>query len=185
MGNSRPTMSSCIDVVVVVDPFSSGRYLVHELQQLRWPMVAVQSSQDLASFWLDQHDPKLFLKTINHESLAKTVAILDSEFSVVSVLAGSEPGVLLCEDLQEHYNTAGNAAATKHWRRDKHAQQERLREAGVRAVAQIYTADVEEILTWQKQWGTWPIIVKPTMSGGTDGVYWCHNEADVRHAHEK
>jgi len=174
----------CPKIIVVVDPYSSGRYLVHELQQLRWPMVAVQSSQDLASFWLEQHDPALYLKTIPHESLEKTIAAL-REFDVVGVLAGSEPGVLLSEDLQEYFKVAGNPAATKHWRRDKHAQQERLREAGVRAVAQTYSADVDELLTWQRQWGTWPIIVKPTMSGGTDGVYWCYDEADVRLAHEK
>ena len=28
----------------------------------------------------------------------------------------------------------------------------------------------------------WPIIVKPAMSGGTDGVFWCHSFEDVEAA---
>lgn len=61
--------------------------------------------------------------------------------------------------------------------------QERLREVGVRAVRQMYSNELDELLQWQEEWGQWPIIVKPTMSGGTDGVYWCHNSDDVRAAH--
>eukprot|EP00929_Paragymnodinium_shiwhaense_P071283 TRINITY_DN3624_c0_g2_i1.p1 TRINITY_DN3624_c0_g2~~TRINITY_DN3624_c0_g2_i1.p1 ORF type:complete len:491 (+),score=89.83 TRINITY_DN3624_c0_g2_i1:75-1547(+) len=168
-------------VVVIVDPYSSGRYLVQELQAQRWAMVGVQSTQQLADFWLQQYDPSMFLKTIRHETLDETVAQL-SDFDVAAVLAGSEPGVLLTEDLADHFRLPGNAAATKEWRRDKYPQQERLREVGVRAIHQIHTADIDECLKWQEKWGQWPIIVKPTMSGGTDGVYWCHNAEDVRTA---
>lgn len=169
-------------VAVIVDPYSSGQYLVHELRQQQWAMVGVQSSQDLAGFWLAQYDGSLFVKTVRHESLEKTVAEL-SEYEVVTVLPGSEPGVTLCEELQDTLGLPGNGAATAEWRRHKHAQQERLREVGVRAVQQLFSDDVEEILAWQQQWGTWPVIVKPAMSGGTDGVYWCHSAADVRAAH--
>lgn len=31
------------EVVVVVDPYSSGKYLVQELMDQHWPMVAIQS----------------------------------------------------------------------------------------------------------------------------------------------
>jgi biotin carboxylase len=144
-------------------------------------MVGIQSSQDLASFWLEQYDASLFVKTIKHESLSSTLAAL-VEFKVEAVMAGSEPGVLLTEDLQDALSLPGNGAATKEWRRDKYAMQERLRELGIRAVHQLYSSDLDEILAWQAQWGKWPIIVKPSMSGGTDGVYWCHSTADVKRA---
>lgn len=60
--------------------------------------------------------------------------------------------------------------------------QERLREVGIRAARQLYSSDVDEVLAWPKQWGKWPVIVKPSMSGGTDAVYWCHCADDVREA---
>ena len=41
----------------------------------------------------------------------------------------------------------------------------------MRAVKQFYSGDLGEILAWREQWGKWPVIVKPAMSGGTDGVY--------------
>jgi len=60
--------------------------------------------------------------------------------------------------------------------------QERLREVDLRAIRQTFAADVEEALRWQETWGRWPVIVKPSMSGGMDGVHWCHSAADVRAA---
>jgi len=169
-------------VVVIVDPYSSGRYLVAEIKNQLWKMVCVQSSQDLADFWLGQHEPENFIETIKHETLESTVAAL-SAYDVAAAIPGSEPGVLLAEDLQEALNLQGNGASTKDWRRNKYNQQERLREVGVRAIRQLYSSDVNEMLQWQEQWGAWPIIVKPSMSGGTDGVYWCHSKADVEEAH--
>jgi biotin carboxylase len=171
-------------VVVIVDPYSSGRYLVQELQQQQWPIVGIQSSFDLADFWLAQYDESLFVKTVRHSTLEQTLLELQ-EFNVAAVLPGSEPGVLLAEDLQDSLKLPGNGAATKAWRRDKHPMQERLREVGLRAIHQLYSDKVEDILEWQGRWGKWPIIIKPAMSGGADGVYWCHGPDDVRLAYDE
>lgn len=177
-------MSCKQKVVVIVDPYSSGRYLVQELQQQQWPMVGIQSSFELADFWLAQYDADLFVKTVRHENLQQTLKEL-GDFEVVSVMPGSEPGVLLAEDLQDQLGLVGNGSATKEWRRDKYPMQERVRECGLRAIHQIYSDSVDEILKWQAQWGRWPIIVKPAMSGGADGVYWCHGAEDVRRAYRE
>merc|ERR1719326_2737352 len=170
-------------VVAVVDPYSSGRFILDELKAQQWPIVGIQSSQELAGFWLAQFDPALFVKTISHKSLAETLDEL-KEFDVAAVMPGSEPGVLLAEELQDSLSLPGNGSATKEWRRHKFNMQERLREMGIRAIHQLFSSDIDEILAWQAQWGKWPIIVKPAMSGGTDGVHWCHSEEDVRRAHE-
>mmetsp|Transcript_46432 Transcript_46432/g.110642 ORF Transcript_46432/g.110642 Transcript_46432/m.110642 type:complete len:491 (-) Transcript_46432:442-1914(-) len=169
-------------VVVMVDPYSSGMYMLQELQSQQWPIIGIQSSQDLASFWLAQYDPKLFVHNIQHNSLSKTLEELEP-FDVAAVLAGSEPGVMLAEDLADSLGLPCNGAATKEWRRNKYAQQERLRECGIRAIEQLYSGDIDEILAWRQNWGQWPVIVKPAMSGGTDGVYWCHCDEDIRLAH--
>eukprot|EP00397_Hematodinium_sp_SG-2012_P007338 GEMP01007382.1.p1 GENE.GEMP01007382.1~~GEMP01007382.1.p1 ORF type:complete len:473 (+),score=123.93 GEMP01007382.1:42-1460(+) len=170
--------------VVIVDPYSSGMYLVQEFQTQQFPMIGIQSSQHLAEFWLEQYDESLFAKNIKHESLEMTVAQL-KEFNVIAILAGSEPGVQVAEELQSAMGVLGNDAKTTHLRRHKYNMQERLREVGLRAVRQIFAATPEECLAWQKQWNKWPIIIKPAMSGGTDGVYWCHTEDDCRLAFDK
>ncbi|CAD7965782.1 unnamed protein product [Amoebophrya sp. A25] len=168
-------------VVVVVDPYSSGKYLVQELKDQGWPMVAIQSALELAPFWLQQLEPDHFVETFAHTTIEETLKKLE-KYNVKAVTPGSEPGVFLSEDLQEALRlTAVNGSATKEWRRHKYAMQERLREVGVRAVRQIYAKDAAEALEWHKEknMGQWPIIVKPAMSGGTDGVYWCHSPEDV------
>ena len=54
-------------VVVIVDPYSSGKYLVDELKYRQWPMVSVQSSMELADFWLAQLVPDNFVENIVHD----------------------------------------------------------------------------------------------------------------------
>jgi len=163
---------------VIVDPYSSGIYLVQEFRSQGIRLIGVQSSQELAQFWLDQYDESLFEETIKHESMEKTIAAL-KEYNIVACIPGSEPGVYLSEDIQEELQLKKrNGADTKDWRRHKFHQQARLHECGIRSIRQTYAATVEECLAWQRQWGKWPIIVKPAESGGTDGVYWCHCEED-------
>ena len=166
------------DVCIVVDGYSSGRFLIEELHTQEWDLVGIQSSLDLADFWLTQFDKSMYVHTIQHKTLKETVAELDG-FNVKAVFAGSEPGVILSEELQDHFGIPGNGSETTMWRREKFDMQERLRDCGVRAIRQCESGDVEELICWQKQWGVWPVIIKPPMSGGTDGVYWCHNEQDV------
>jgi len=173
-------------VVVVVDPYSSGKYLVQELKEQCWNMVAVQSSLDLAEFWLEQLDQDQFISVVQHKDLATTMRELEA-FEVMAVTPGSEPGVFLAEDIQESLKLEKrNGGDTVKWRRHKFDMQERLREVGVRAVRQVFAKDVGEVMEWHagNNMGLWPIIVKPAMSGGTDGVFWCHCEEDVRLAFE-
>jgi len=163
---------------VIVDPYSSGLFLVDDLRQQGYPLIGVQSSQELADFWLKQFDESLFVHTIKHESLETTIKAL-REFNVVVCIAGSEPGVYLAEDIQEELKLEKrNGADTKTWRRNKLHQQARLRDCGIRSIRQTFAATVEECLEWQKQWAKWPIIIKPAEGGGNDGVNWCHNEQD-------
>jgi len=167
---------------VIVDPYSSGFYLVQEFRQQGVPLIGVQSSKNLADFWLQQYDESLFVRTIRHESMEKTLGIL-KEYNVVGCIPGCEPGVYLSEDIQEGLQLPNrNGAETKNWRRHKYHQTERLHECGIRGIRQTFAANAEECLAWQKQWNKWPIIVKPAESGGTDGVFWCHNAEDCRTA---
>lgn len=170
--------------VVVVDPYSSGMYVVQELQLQQVPMIGVQSSQEMSQFWLDQYDETLFEYTIKHETLEKTVAELQ-KFNVAAVIPGSEPGVFVAEELQKGMGVLGNDPATSNWRRHKYHMQERLRELGLRAIRQTFAGSVEECLEWQKKWNKWPIIIKPALSAGTVGLYWCNNAADCKVAFAK
>lgn len=176
-------------VVVVVDPYSSGRILVQELFDEQYPIVAVRSSSELPEFWLNQM-PKsdYFVHTTTFRDGESMVKELEETkgYKVLAVFAGSEPGVIVAEALQDAFKVRGNGSDTSMYRRSKYAMHERLREVGLRAARQISASKVEDCLAWQKDvHGKWPIILKPALSAGTTGLYWCHNEEDVRRAFDE
>ena len=173
-------------VVVVVDPYSTGRYLVEELRSRSIPMVAVRSSLDLAEFWLKNLQPEYFLDVIDHkEDDMKQTLFLLSKYDVKHVVPGSEPGVMVADELADALGCPWNGGDTKEWRRNKNDMQERIRSQGLRAIGQIYSDDLNEMKSWCEQYGEWPVVVKPAMSGGCDGVTFCHNFGDVQKAVEE
>ena len=63
-------------------------------------------------------------------------------------------------------------------RRDKKVQQELVKAAGIRSVRQAAGktfTDVEEFLKTE----SYPVVLKPTDSAGTDGVKLCHDFEEV------
>lgn len=219
------TVDFSVHVVVVVDPFSSGRYLVSELLNRGESLVAVQSSQSLPSFLtggLDSDrealecgqkgrflaifdhtddnednlecDAKLrlpdekkdvddsqFIKASTHFTLQ---CIKQSGFNIKAVVAGSEPGVELAEQMQAALNLPfRNSVRTSMLRRDKYPMQEALRQANLRAIKQKFAQSPEEVFKWMSESDMeFPIILKPAMGAGTEGVCKCDDLQDVAQA---
>jgi len=82
--------------VAIVDPYSSGRFLVTEFAAEGCRVVCVQTSRDLAPFWLEQHVDAHFFAVVRHDTLKGTAEALAAH-GVAVVVAGSEPRVLLAE----------------------------------------------------------------------------------------
>jgi biotin carboxylase len=61
--------------------------------------------------------------------------------------------------------------------------QERLRECGVPAADQFRSGDLDELLDWAVKRNDWPVVAKPICSSGSDGVFFCQGEEDLRAAH--
>ena len=55
--SGKKVMTADLDVVVVVNPYSSGRFLVTELRRQGIPVVGIQSSVDLPISWT-KHVPE-------------------------------------------------------------------------------------------------------------------------------
>jgi biotin carboxylase len=183
--DNHPCFEACETspgVVVIVDPYSSGLFLVQELMKEQVKMVAVQSSDSLSECWKQQLHREYFLDVIEPMELEKQLVKL-SKYNVLAVLPGSEPGVMLAEELADVLALPCNGAKTKDWRRHKFAQQERLREVGLRSIKEISSADLEETLEWSRQ--NYPVVIKPAMSGGMDGVCFCRTDEHVREAYRE
>jgi len=215
---------SNVAVVVVVDPFSSGRYLVSELLKRGERLVAVQSSSSLPPFLSaallpdrealrmgqtgrfmaifdhidddgdldycgelrmpDDRKDAFDIEFVTNSAYATLKSIRDAGFHVRAVVAGSEPGVELAEQLQAALGfSERNSVRTSLLRRDKYSMQEALRKADLRAIKQKFVNSPEEVLNWMNEAGMmFPIILKPAMGAGTEGVCKCETLDDVTYA---
>jgi len=173
---------------IVVDPYSSGRYLLYELEP-RMAIICVRSSLILGSFFLKAYDKnkEYFSATVDHQSLQQVVdEIRALPYNIVGVFAGSEPGVELADQLAEALAMpASNPTALIDARKDKAAMQERLRECGVPAADQIKSGILTELLSWAQQRNCWPVVAKPTGSSGSDGIFFCKSCDDIKDAHSE
>uniref|UniRef100_A0A7R9ZEV6 ATP-grasp domain-containing protein n=1 Tax=Pseudictyota dubia TaxID=2749911 RepID=A0A7R9ZEV6_9STRA len=64
-------------------------------------------------------------------------------------------------------------------RRDKKVQQDLVRDAGLRAVRQAAGSNLEEVEPFLRN-ESYPVVVKPVESAGSDGVQLCHTYDEAR-----
>lgn len=181
MGADR-TAKRYAGAAVVVDAYSTGAKLAPRFAAAGLPVVHVQSSPQMPDFYLRAFRAEDFVENVVHEGdLEATVARLaghDPAFVVV----GSEPGVPLADALSERLGLPSNGTALSQARRDKHAMATALRDAGLRAVEELKTADPAAAAEWARERDQWPVVVKPLDSAGTDGVSLCEDSAAVEAA---
>jgi len=114
-------------------------------------------------------------------SLEDTVTLVKAAcgtLTIVACLAGGEAGVDLADALSEKLGLLTNGTEIPN-RRDKKIQQELIKKAGMRSVRQAggpEFSDVEPFLRKE----SYPVVVKPTESAGSDGVKLCHNFEEAK-----
>jgi hypothetical protein len=167
-------------VAVLVDAYAAGGHLAPAFERAGADCVHVQSTPSLIETW-PALDLSVYDATVVHEDIDKTVAVL-SDYPVVCVVAGHEPGVLLADELSEAMGLPTNGARTARRRRNKYEMIEALQRAGLHCARQFKSRDAEEIADWARRAGPYPFVVKPLESAGTDGVHICHDTDQVLRA---
>mmetsp|Transcript_65709 Transcript_65709/g.137352 ORF Transcript_65709/g.137352 Transcript_65709/m.137352 type:complete len:571 (+) Transcript_65709:208-1920(+) len=176
------------EYVVVVDPYSSGRFLVDELRKRGWPLLAVRSSLAIDEALLSTWNPASFEASFVHVQghLEDTLAKLKHLHRPIrAVLAGSEPGVELTDELASALGLRGNdpSRPRPNCRWDKYEMHEQLAASGIRALKQRRCESPQEAASFAAELKSWPIVVKPkTSHGGGGGVHLCGDETALREA---
>ncbi|MGC5365702.1 ATP-grasp domain-containing protein [Streptomyces sp. DT24] len=173
-------MSRSKPVAVLVDAYTSGKYLPPEFNTLGAEVVHVQSTPELMPS-MPAPDLTTYLENIVHQDVGTTVKLL-SEYEPVCVLAGQEPGVTLADTLSERLDVPTNGTLRSEARRDKYQMIETLRAAGLRCANQFKSGEVERLVDWAQQTADYPVVVKPLKSAAGDGVFVCADADDVRTA---
>lgn len=192
-------MSTTQKAVLVVTPYSTGCCVALEMQRRGYAIVALWINGFAEE--MKTHVPLSCAKELRYvceideqESMEKTIEEIhqktsDANLEIVACLAGGEAGVDTADELSEAMGLLSNgtlrgANGEILNRRDKKVQQELLRAAGMRSVRQAGSdkfEDVEEFLRTE----SYPIVLKPTESAGSDGVKLCPNFDEAKeHFHQ-
>eukprot|EP00928_Gymnodinium_smaydae_P053370 TRINITY_DN37378_c0_g1_i1.p1 TRINITY_DN37378_c0_g1~~TRINITY_DN37378_c0_g1_i1.p1 ORF type:complete len:575 (+),score=128.48 TRINITY_DN37378_c0_g1_i1:66-1727(+) len=179
------TIGAKAEVVAVVDPYGSGRFLVDELLQRGWPVIAVRSSLTLPRHLMSTWNPTPFESIIvHHGDVAETAKKLKSGLPVRALAAGCEAGVALADELAAALDLSCNDPQLSRCRLDRGLQHERLRERGLRccrhlrcdspeeAVAALKNADEQSEAKDVAALASRPLVVKPCAPQGACDVLW-------------
>ena len=102
-----------------------------------------------------------------------------AESEIAAIICGGETGVKMADALSEHMGLRGNTTAGgMENRRDKQVQQDAVKASGLRAVRSVCGRRWEEVQHFVKT-ETFPIIVKPVESAGSDGVKLCRTPQEA------
>ncbi len=167
------------DCAVIVDGFSSGKYLAAEFASRGLKCVHARGApsaglEDLRSFE-SLHYADLLEWEPDIGRLANKVT---RTWRPLAVVAGSDTGVAVADALAAELGLPGNNPSTSALRRNKYLMTERVGQTLLTA-NQLMTRDLDDALTWAREHQRWPIVVKPVSSSGSDKVTYCFDTDDV------
>lgn len=166
--------------IAIVDAYSSGALYPAELKKRGYSCVHVQSSPFIDQSWLVSFHPKDFIENIIHHGDSDESIRRLAQFSPVAIIAGSECGVILADELSEKMGLKTNGTKLSETRRNKYLTHEVLRQNGLRCADQIKSSHVDDILEWATKRNIWPVVIKPQDSAGTEGVRFCSSVDEIR-----
>ncbi|WP_433111834.1 ATP-grasp domain-containing protein [Micromonospora sp. CA-246542] len=171
-------------IALIVDPVGSGAHLAPLFAQEGWDAISVMSGHGINPTMMASHRPERYLDDFVAEQPAEALERLGGR-RVDAVLPGTETGVELADALAEAYAVTGNGRSLSACRRDKAAMADRLRVLGVPAADHAVADSAGPLVEWATRRDTWPVVVKPLRSAGSDGVAICSTPAEVSGAFDE
>jgi hypothetical protein len=182
------TVDSSKEAVVIVDPYSTGCAVALEFMKRGFSVIALWNKTliDVMKTHvpiLVSSDPgfKYYKEVDEGETLEDTVSTLKNAagtYRIVACCAGGESGVDLADALSEALKVRTNGTDIPN-RRDKKVQQELCRKAGLRSARQAGGSEFSQVEDFLKR-ESYPVVLKPTESAGSDGVKLCHSFEDAK-----
>lgn len=163
---------------VILDPFSSGRFLVDEFARRGIPSVAVLSS-GIPAIFAASFEPQRYAAVIDACDGVDALAADLAGFHPCCVMTGLETGIALMDQLAARFGLPGNDPSSSEIRRDKYLMQETIRAQSMRAVAQCKVEHSDQAMAWLDARDHYPVIVKPAASAGSDNINLCENRDEA------
>ena len=167
--------------VIIVDAYSSGAYLAKKLYQAGARLTHIKTTHDIPPPVLATYPNNVFYREFSISDWEQSVknADLPGAENVVCIIPGTETGVLLADHLVKDFRLKGNGFSKSASRRDKFQMTETLKQNGLATTSHYVTTDIDSLLQWISKNMSYPVVIKPIDSAGSDGVRLCREQTDV------
>ncbi len=179
---AAPTPTPGVPTAVVVDGYGAGNFYPAAFNALGARVVHLQTTAELMPTMLAPNLTAYEHNIVSPDEVAQSELV--GAFSPVAVVPGQEFAVEAADRVSEVLGVKSNGTALTPARRDKYEMIETLRRAGVRCADQFKSDDASLIVKWAEDYGSWPVVVKPLDSAGSDSVFVCRDADEVRSAAE-
>jgi Phosphoribosylglycinamide synthetase, ATP-grasp (A) domain len=187
------------NVVVFVDPYSTATVVAKHVMNRGFHVVALWTkgfpeamrehvpvscttmSDNSNNGFEDAGKLEYRFELDEERTLQDTIAMIQNVtqgLNLFAVIAGDDLGVDLADALSEALQLPrSNGAAIR--KTDKKLQQELVAKAGLRAIRQAGGSDFSDVALFLKK-ESYPIVLKPARTAGSDGVKLCHTFEDAK-----
>jgi L-amino acid ligase len=169
---------------VIVDGFSSGRYIAPKLLGNGYNgiiHVLSKAAKEVGYQLTPDQEKNYSVRFEETDDINELINHL-STYRIKAIIPGAHAGVDLADKLNHLLHLPmSNDFNKSAIRLDKYLMQEEIRKQGLRAPKQCLVSDMETLQSWINQ-NKLPIVLKPLSSSGTDGVYFCKTQEEVETA---
>jgi biotin carboxylase len=163
----------------IVDAYSSGNLLAPEFRRRGLQCFHIQSAPNIPAPAQSSFHPECFAAKIIHSGEIDRTLEACRQFSLQCLIAGSETGVELADQLSERLGLFSNGTSLSASRRDKFEMLNQVRNSGLRTIPSLKTSDSREALDWINEATAWPVVIKPLRSAGSDSVTTCTSRGEL------
>jgi len=167
-------------VFVIVDAYTTGRFLAPYLNANGYSCIHIQSRNSVIPVYLATFSCENFIDNLIFNGDLNILLEHLKPYQIKGVIPGAETGVMLADQLSESLNLeTSNGTKVSLARRDKYEMVNQLIKFNVPNAKSYKTANLNEILAWLDQYKMLPVVIKPLASSGTFGVKVCHNSQEI------
>jgi biotin carboxylase len=167
-------------VFVIVDAYTTGRFLAPYLNANGYSCIHIQSRNSVIPVYLATFSRENFINNLIFNGDLNVLLENLKPYQIKGVIPGAETGVMLADQLSEALNLeTSNGTKVSLARRDKYEMVNQLTKFNVPNAKSYKTANLNEMLAWLDQHKTLPVVIKPLASSGTFGVKVCHNSQEM------
>lgn len=154
-------------IIGLVDPVRTARAFLNELECRNIPFVIIESGlvgelRNLRGF------------VIHATPTIETMAEQLRKLKITHLIGCVDPSITYADRLCAQLGLPFNGLRLSEARRNKVLMNDAVRKAHLRTPAQFETDRFEDLSSWLDH-VTYPIVIKPVSSGGTDQVYLCES----------